>query len=134
MEQYQKRLEIENATLVEMIVEFVIPAVEQQLSLSHAVLEKTLSATLKADLGSRVVEIETIYSGLLLGIRDLKRFNDHPISGDTFELHAVKTYHTETSSISEMLRNFADQAERVVAGEFWKLPRYRELLFSHRLR
>jgi glutamine synthetase len=134
MEQYQKRLEIENATLAEMIVEFVIPAIEQQLKLSHSVLEKTLTSTLKADLGTRIVEIEAVYSGLLQGIRDLKRYNDNPISGDTFELHAVKTYHMETSSISEMLRNFADQAERVVAGEFWKLPRYRELLFSHRLR
>jgi glutamine synthetase len=134
MEQYQKRLEIENATLVEMIVEYVIPAVEHQLKLSLSVLEKALTQSLKKDLGKRIEDIEAIYLGLLKGIRELKHFNDNPISSESYELHAVKTYECETKAISDALRAHADQAERVVSGEFWRLPRYRELLFSHRLR
>ncbi|MEI8026575.1 MAG: glutamine synthetase III [Pseudomonadota bacterium] len=134
MEQYQKRLEIENATLAEMIVEYVIPAVEHQLHLSLSVLEKALTPSLKKDLSKRIEDIEGIYLGLLKGVRDLKHFNENPISNESYELHAVKTYHAETKAISDALRYQADQAERVVSGEFWKLPRYRELLFSHRLR
>lgn len=134
MEQYQKRLEIENATLAEMIVEYVIPAVEHQLQLSLSVLEKALTPSLKKDLSKRIEDIEGIYLGLLKGIRDLRHFNENPISSESYELHAVKTYHAETKAISDALRDQADQAERVVSGEFWKLPRYRELLFSHRLR
>ncbi len=134
MEQYQKRLEIENATLSEMIVEYVIPAVEHQLQLSSAVLEKALTSSLKKDLSKRIEDIEEVYSGLLKGIRDLKNFNENPISSESYELHAVSNYHAETKAISDVLRSHADQAERIVSGDFWKLPRYRELLFSHRLR
>jgi glutamine synthetase len=134
LEQYQKRLEIENATIGEMIVEYVIPAVECQLDRSQKVLEKCRSSALRSELTVQVEKLEDIYAGLLKGSAHLQEFISSPKSPQSFELRDVETYHLKSKVIAESLRECADLAERHVSHEFWKLPRYRELLFSHRMR
>jgi len=134
LEQYQKRLEIENATLGEMIVEYVIPAVECQLDRSQRVLANAKSPALQSELSAEIEKLENIYAGLLKGNSLLQEFVKTTESGKHFELRDVELYHTQSKSVADSLRECADLAERHVSHEFWKLPRYRELLFSHRMR
>lgn len=134
LEKYIKKVEIEYSILSEMAVEFIIPAIEKQLMSSLPVLRECSSSHLKDQQSKRVGEIEDILAGMIENTEKLKFFVENPVSSDEFELSDVVTYIDESKDIVEKLRRFADRAEAIVSDQYWQLPKYRELLFSHRMR
>lgn len=134
LEKYIKKIEIEISILNEMAVEFIIPAVEKQLTSSIPVLDRCITDSLKASQKKRVGEIEEILNGLIENSSALRSFIKSPVSKDGVDLKEVVEYINSTSSLVLNLRDFAERAESVVSDEYWQLPKYRELLFSHRMR
>ena len=82
----------------------------------------------------RVGEIEEILNGLIENSSALRSFIKSPVSKDGVDLKEVVEYIKSTGSLVLNLRDFAERAESVVSDEYWQLPKYRELLFSHRMR
>lgn len=134
LEKYIKKIEIEVSILNEMAVEFIIPAVEKQLNSSIPVLKECTTKALKERQSERVTEIENILSSMIDISSQLRAFVENPVSADEFELKDVVKYIEDSKGLVSRLRSFADMAESVVSDEYWQLPKYRELLFSHRMR
>lgn len=135
LEKYIKKIEIEIATLREMCQEFIIPATEKQLTCSQPALESAKSARFKKVQEKRVLDLEETLAGLIECCDKLTPFVKNPVSvSDDFVLRDVLSYIDGSTTIVDALRDFADRAELLVSDEYWQLPKYRELLFSHRMR
>ena len=134
LEKYIKKIEIENSILSEMSVEFIIPAIEKQLTSSIPVLRECTTNTLREKQSKRVTEIEEILSGIIDSTEKLRDFVENPVSVEEIELKDVEQYIEGSKVLVEKLRSYADRAESIVSDEYWQLPKYRELLFSHRMR
>jgi glutamine synthetase len=134
LEKYINKIEIELSILNEMSIEFIIPAVEKQLTSSIPVLENCTTDSLRESQKSRVSEIEEILEGLIVNSNALRDYVNSPVSKDGVDLKEVVEYIEATKPLVVKLREFADRAESIVSDEYWQIPKYRELLFSHRMR
>ena len=134
LEKYVKKIEIENSILNEMVVEFIVPALEQQLARSLPVLRDCTTPATQTSLRKRVEKAEHILGELLDASSAMAEIVNEPVSVETVELKDVQNYVDNSKKLVDKLRCCADLAEAIVSDELWRLPKYRELLFSHRMR
>lgn len=133
MERYIKQSEIELETTLQLVKEYVIPAVEQQLARTYAVVSGAKLEALKGRLNTRVSGLERTLTDLLQYSDDLhSSLNTLADLGE--ETHKVDHLVRDAKPICAKLRVASDQAEQDVADEFWILPKYRELLFHPSMR
>lgn len=128
MERYVKTLEIELETTVELVNEYVVPAVEKQLERTYLVAGQARSEALKVSLGKRVSTLEGTLTDLISFGDQLKKSLD-TLYASHDEAAKVTLLVREAKPLCAKLRAAADRAEQEVGDEFWRMPKYRELLF-----
>lgn len=130
VERYNKTVEIELATLLELATQFVVPAVELQLTQSGETLKNIQSDKAKNTQESRLKEIENTYAQILKGIAALRDeiHGLHEISDESKKMKAIAS---SAQPAALALRAACDGAEALVADKLWPLPKYREMLFSN---
>lgn len=128
MERFVKTNEIELETCTQLVSEYVVPAIEKQLSLSYSVLDEVKSRALGDRLKARV-EILEGYLTDLLSLNDKLKDHMQRIHGLEDERAKVDLLVKEAIPTYVKLRKASDAAETEVADEFWTLPKYRQLLF-----
>jgi len=132
VERYNKTLQIELATLSELVTGYVIPAVEKQLSLSQAAMAGLVSPTGKGAQKARMAELEKTYAEILAALEGLNGALSKA-EGVADEVARMKALAGDVLPVARKLREAADAAEKLVADEFWALPKYREMLFANTL-
>jgi glutamine synthetase len=130
VERYVKTVEIEVATLVEMVNQYVLPAVEQQLTTSYE-LSTLLQAAAKQPQLKRVQRLEAIFAELLAQMRTLEDVLEKAHHGS--ETEKMKMLMADVLPVAAKVRLAADSAEQLVADNLWPLPKYREMLFASTL-
>ena len=132
VERYVKTLEIELNTLVEMSHTMVIPAMEKQINIQSSVRESMKSDSLKKLYDQRAKGLEDTFKGVLERLEELEQMIEdlHKTKSETDKMVALAE---KTMPQADKLREAVDQAERIVADEFWPLPKYREMLFANAL-
>jgi len=133
MERYVKQSEIELETTVQLVKEYVIPAVEQQLTRTYAVARDAKLDGLKSSLNHRINGMERTLTDLLQYTENLSTSLEK-LTDVGEEVQKVDHLVRDSKPIAVKLRKAADQAEQDVADEFWLLPKYRELLFHPSMR
>jgi glutamine synthetase type III len=113
-----------------MVNGYVIPAVEAQLHHSKSTLDALTVESAKKKFGSRMETFNTLLGEILEGLDNLEE-----------ALHHLEETHDEGKKMeilshkllpcAEKLRTSCDASEKLVADEFWLIPKYRELLFSN---
>lgn len=129
VERYVKTLMIELNMLSELSKTHVIPAVESQLVKSYAVLDEC-SDSLKKVYKKRVENLERVMKDLVSGEQELVVVLEK-IDSVHDEVKKMDMIQKSAIPLREKLRGAADEAETLVADEFWTLPKYREMLFTH---
>jgi glutamine synthetase len=132
VERYVKTLDIELGTLAEMVTTQVIPAVEKQLTVLYQTQAGIESTSLKKAHLERVRTLEGVFEEVLGGLDELQDVIEK-IGKKTAETDKMKFIATQAVPAAQTLRDAADHAERLVADEFWPLPKYREMLFANTL-
>ncbi|HAG22454.1 MAG TPA: glutamine synthetase type III, partial [Synergistaceae bacterium] len=128
LEQYIKTLEIDITVMDSMVREGVLPALSKQIRLEGeafaAVPENLKDET--AEWEKHIRSLVTLKSDILVTVEKLSRIrngNSHnTLTKQADELNA------KSLPIMEELRELCQQAETVIAAEFWPFPRYQELL------
>jgi glutamine synthetase len=128
MERFVKTNEIEIETTIELISEYVVPAVEKQLTLTYGVASNAKSKALVDRVKARVDVLEGHLTDLLSLNEKLKELSQR-VHGLDDERAKVDLLAKEAIPTCAKLRKTADAAEVEVADELWTLPKYRELLF-----
>jgi glutamine synthetase len=128
MERFVKTNEIEIETTIELISEYVVPAVEKQLTLTYGVANNAKSKALVDRVKARVDVLEGHLTDLLSLNEKLKELSQR-VHGLDDERAKVDLLAKEAIPTCAKLRKTADAAEVEVADELWTLPKYRELLF-----
>ncbi|NUM57265.1 MAG: glutamine synthetase III [Bdellovibrionaceae bacterium] len=132
VERYVKTIDIEIETLLEMTQTLVIPAVEKQLNVLSTTQQHISSTSLKKHHQSRSHKLELVFDSILALHEDLTKLNDTVRNGHD-ETIKMQRLASEVQPLSVKLREACDQAEKLVADEFWPLPKYREMLFTNSL-
>lgn len=128
MEQYIKTLDIEIATLNSMIWEGVLPAIAKQVKLESEALAVLPDEILpKTDhWRDHLLRLVTLRNGLAEGMEKLMSIKKSIVD---LELEKQARALTEEAlPLLEAIRARCDEAEEVLAAEFWPYPHYRELL------
>lgn len=129
LERFVSTLEIELSTQLEMISEYVQPALEKQLLRSYKILAEVRTKLLKQQYEDHIAELEKVMSGLL---SQKEKLNEALVELSILDDddRKIALLGDRAIGIGNELRKFADHAERLVAREYWDLPRYREMLFD----
>jgi glutamine synthetase len=127
IERYIKQIEMEAATLLEMIQTTVFPAIETQISRVSAMVTAVQSAG-KGIAIDRLEDIKAIYEKLLKAEASLEveYVKASEAQGEEEKAHLLS--HIVLPQMGKV-RELADEAEGLVADESWPLPKYREILF-----
>jgi len=133
LERYVKTVEIELETTVEMVREFVIPAVEKQLVRTYSIARDARSEALTSSLGRRIADLESTLTDLLSYSEKL-RGSLEKLGALADEAQKVEHIARESKPLCAQLRHVADHAEQEVADEYWSLPKYREMLHHHSMK
>lgn len=127
LERYIKQIEMESATLLELVDTSVLPAVESEVQrLAEMVsLVKGAGKSVSAD---RLEDMKAVYEQILKAHATLES-----------EVEKVFAIHNESDRARALanqvmpamlrLREHTDDAEGKVADHLWTLPKYREMLF-----
>jgi len=132
VERYNKTLDIELNTLVELVSSHVIPTVETQLYRLHLTNEKLNSSSLKNAHSHRIKLLEETFEQILAGLDELSGTIDK-LSKLHDESARMKAMASKGEATAAQLRTAVDKAERLVADDLWPLPKYREMLFANTL-
>ncbi len=131
VERYNKVVEIELHTLSELVMGHVVPALEIQITRSGGALEAMMGRSKDAQT-KRVEELEKTLGDCLNQVNQLSSIIAKVAeTGD--EQKKMKILAGEGLTAAGKLREAADLAEKLVADELWKLPKYREMLFANML-
>jgi len=130
VERYNKTLEIELNTMIEMVNGYVVPAVEAQLAISSPVGDTLKVPSAKAGQTARVQKLETTYGEILGQLTSLETMM-HEIEGEKDEVKRMKALATQANPLAQKVRAASDAAETKVSDGLWKLPKYREMLFAN---
>lgn len=127
VERYIKQIEMEAATLIELVNTQVCPALEAQIERTAAMVAAVKDAG-KSIAADRLVDVKDVYEHLLKARMNLE--------GDYTKALEAKDENQKAKLLSEKVmpsmlkvREWADQAEGLVADDLWPLPKYREILF-----
>lgn len=132
VERYVKTIDIEIDTLLEMTQTIVIPAVEKQLNVLASTQAALGSASVKKHHQTRIQKLEVVFDSILSLQEELIKLTESVRAGHD-ESVKMKKLASEVQPLSVKLREACDNAERLVADEFWPLPKYREMLFTNSL-
>ena len=132
VERYNKTLEIELRTLLELAQSYVLPAVETQINRSSDTLKCLTTKTPKMLQTERVQQLEETLGTILSASRELSASLDK-VAGESDEIKRMKWIAKETIGLGAKLRKGCDAAELLVADELWTLPKYRDMLFANTL-
>jgi len=130
VERYNKTISIELVTLLDLAKSFVLPALESQLKETLSLGELLAHPKAKAGWEVRTQELNSVYSDLLAALTEL----DHLVTQlpqHTDEKKLLTFLADVGIPKAAQLRLHCDRAEMIIADQFWTLPKYRELLFSH---
>jgi glutamine synthetase len=130
-ERYIKQIELEAATLAELVDTYVLPSCERELSSRaglQAKLEKASSKSALKRVTDRLQRAERLYT-------DLAETRDDLVAGLS-KMTQEKDEHKKLKLCAESLmplmqktRGISDDVEAEISDEYWALPKYREMLF-----
>ncbi len=131
LESYEKTLHIEALTMVDMVKRDIIPAaIGYQNELVQLLNGKKESGAFDTSLESYLVERISKLSGAML--KRLERLEKSMLESKADEgILAQARYYGDTvfHNMSE-LRVVVDELETLIAGKYWPLPTYGEMLYS----
>jgi glutamine synthetase len=129
-EHYNSIVSIEVKTLHELVLQYVVPSLEAQLSRSNGVLKEARTEVLKKVLGPSVDKIEGILAKVL---SELEVVSKLLATAESLESEKAKKefLSKEVQPAAKNLRAAADHAEQLVGNDLWTLPKYREMLFAN---
>lgn len=132
VERYNKTIQIEVLTLLDLARTYVVPALEAQLSETLSIQSHLTESKSQSFGAKRTQELQTLYGEILEDISALadKIQNSSKLSSEEAQM---KSLSEEALPLMEKLRKDCDQTELLVADKHWPLPKYRELLFSQNL-
>jgi glutamine synthetase len=116
LEQYAIRANIEAEETFSMAQTMILPASLRQLALIS-----------EAGVSSLEGEVRELVDELVAALGELKTANSYPEDLEGLEL----TVYARDNQVAAMgkVREAADKLEKVVADDFWPLPKYEEMLF-----
>lgn len=131
VERYNKQIELEAETMLEMIDTIVFPSVEKELLERSRLVEQLDEAKSKQGMAvasERLKSLESLYEGLASARAALEK-----------TVHQVRKTHDEAKRSFELaekvmpamdaLRACSDRLETQISDENWSIPKYREILF-----
>jgi glutamine synthetase len=127
VERYVKQIEMESATLAEIIRTNVFPAIEMQISRVAEMVSNVKNAGKMVSL-NRLEDIKAIYENLLKAVATLE-VECTEVHGLTDENQRADRLSSHVLPAMLRVRELSDEAEGLVADDLWPLPKYRELLF-----
>lgn len=131
VERYNKQIDVEARTLIEMIDAFVTPAVERELLERAQLVDRLEEVKSKSGLSTsttRLKNLESLYSELV-STRESLGLDVEKVFTKEDETKQAELYASTVLPQMEKLRIVSDQIEMSVADRFWEIPKYRELLF-----
>jgi glutamine synthetase len=125
LERYVKQIEMEAATMLELIETHIFPAVEGEIGRISSVtgqIERRETAAIRLD------EAIDLYDRLEQGFKALV---GHLADASRIESDSERAQTLSKSVVPAMqeLRKVSDELEGRVADELWMLPKYREMFF-----
>ena len=132
LENYSKTMHIEALTLLEMVKRDVIPAISRyQSDLCHTVAEKrAVSDGINCDAELEVVEKLSCFNGHINSlVKELENAVEKS-QGEADLLKRAQMYCNNVLFIMDNIRHIADEAETIVAREYWPYPTYGDILFK----
>ncbi len=118
LEQYVTKINIESETAAAIAATMLLPACAQHLALLRG-----------AQLPGLATETETLIAELVDSIKELQSVNLAENQPDEDLMEYAKYMRDEVLRAMEAVRAAADKLEKVVADDFWPLPKYSEILF-----
>jgi glutamine synthetase len=132
VERYNKTLEIELITLLELVHTYVVPSVEAQLVKTGSANEHIVGAPAKKRHGERLESLSTFMGDILAGAEKLESAIAK-LHAESSEEKRMRLIAQELLPLSQTLRKACDGVEGLVANDLWPLPKYREMLFTDSL-
>ena len=132
LENYSKTMHIEALTLLEMVKRDVIPAISRyQSDLCRTVAEKrAVSDGINCDAELEVVEKLSCFNGHINSlVKELENAVEKS-QGESDLLKRAQMYCNNVLFIMDNIRHIADDAETIVAREYWPYPTYGDILFK----
>lgn len=132
IERYNKQLDLEAATLIEMVDTYVLPAVKKEMFTRSQLVESfgaiQWSSKSKEVMMGRLEAMDADFSGMIEKRVELEKELESVRSKED-EAQMSELYATKIFSMMQELRTYADRLEGQVSDEYWTLPKYREMLF-----
>ena len=132
LESYSKTMHIEALTLLEMIKRDIIPAISRYESkLCKTVADKkAICDSFDCDAEIKIVEKLSCYNGHLSRLVDELEAAVDESQNTADLLSRARLYCDKVLFIMGNIRRIADDAEKVVAREYWPYPTYGDILFK----
>ncbi len=132
LENYSKTMHIEALTLLEMVKRDVIPAISRyQSDLCHTVAEKrAVSDGINCDAELEVIEKLSCFNGHINSLVKELESTVEKSQGEADLLKRAQMYCNNVLFIMDNIRHIADEAETIVAREYWPYPTYGDILFK----
>ncbi len=132
LESYSKTMHIEALTLLEMIKRDIIPAIscyEGELCGTVAA-KRTISDKIDCAAETEIIEkLSSFNAHLNRLVKELEVAVDKSQACDDL-LERAKQYSNNVLFIMDNIRNVTDEAETIVAREYWPYPTYGDILFK----
>jgi glutamine synthetase len=132
VERHVKTLMIEINTLTELTRSHVLPAIEAQILETAQVAAQFTSAPAKKAHSIRMGEMEETYGAIIVNLGEVEKIYGEIDGFDDIEKQMQWIVEKVTPMVNK-LRDACDKAETLVGADLWKLPRYREMLFTNTL-
>lgn len=132
VERYVKTLDIEHLSLVELTETYIVPALEKQIIALAKTQEALTSKPIAKLHENRFKAVETVFGNILSELEKFKAMIEKSKKSHDEEKRMWDIVNTLQPQ-SFKLRAACDEAEHIVADEFWPLPKYREMLLANTL-
>jgi glutamine synthetase len=129
VERYNKTLEIEFNTLVQMVHGYVLPAIEEQLKRSSDACLPALPAAAKKKQEQRIHKLGSLLGDILTSLESLEAALDASAK-QTDEAKRMHDYKYVLTPLADAVRVGSDHAELLISEDLWRIPKYREMLFN----
>ncbi|MFH1263963.1 MAG: glutamine synthetase III [Pseudomonadota bacterium] len=125
LERYIKQIEMEAATMLDLVRTHVFPAAEGEMERIGRVVRNVPEAGVAKN---RLTGIVRLYESLKSGCETLEK-SLHAAEKIDGEGRRAKALSETVVSAMQEVRKISDEVEGCVADELWTLPKYREMLF-----
>jgi glutamine synthetase len=132
VERHVKTLLIEINTLTELTRSHVIPALEAQILETAQVASQFSSSVAKKAHGARMAEMEDAYGAIITNLGEVEKIYADIDGFEDVEKQMQWIVEKSTPLVNK-LRDACDKAETIIGSDLWKLPKYREMLFTNTL-